>query len=295
MRLIALFLLISLFSNAQKLSKGRIQKLRKAVVSISIEQVGHSGTGFYISEKGDLLTCWHVIEPALIRSPINNGIVGSRNVFITQEDGKKIQVGIPTAFIQKSYDTAICYDFCLLQILDSNEAKNKAFFTLGSFDKTEEGANLYTAGYPFGIPNQFVSTGILSTKYIDSTTRLLKNNQDAVNIARHQATLDLTVNKGNSGGPAIVFGKTEKDDKVIGIVSFVITKDSRLGEEAYKILEKFSPIIVTDSVSKQKINLTEMLKVFAENAIYTTNGISGCISIDYFSQLLTDQNTKSKL
>ena len=265
---------------SQSISKERIRKLKRCVVKVFIENGESVGTGFFISSYGDILTCWHVIKPAIKTDSLGH-ILGIKNIYITLTNRDTIEVKIPLQYFTNAAKNknAVSYDYCILT--PSKKIKDKTdFFKLGSFEDIDEGDEIYTAGYPLGIDNQFLSKGVLSTKYIDSSIFVNGN----IKVRRTVALLDLTMNRGNSGGPIIKIGKNIDEDKVIGIADFLLTKNGTNAESLIKELNDRRMNISIDDGKGNLLCLTDVFKMFAEAIAYSSIGISGCISINHFLQ-----------
>lgn len=262
----------------QSLSKERIQKLKNCVVKVVVEGGSSVGTGFFISVNGEVLTCWHVIQDAIKTDSLGQ-ILDVKHIYAEKVNKEVIEMKIPIEYFIKKNINAVSYDFCVLSPAKPSITKTD-FLRLGTFEEIEEGDEIYTAGYPLGLPNQFISKGILSTKYIDSSIVLSNKNQ----IKRSVALLDLTINKGNSGGPIIMLGKNINEDKVIGIADFLITRNGPVAETLIKELNDRKMDIKIDDGKGNLLYLTEIFKIFAEAIAYSSNGISGCVSINHFLQ-----------
>ena len=98
-------------------------------------------------------------------------------------------------------------------------------------------------------------------------------------MPRNVALLDLTINKGNSGGPIIKVGKTVQEDEVIGITNFQINPFGQNAQNLNEELNKRGNINLPTGIS-----LTESMKLFSSAIVYSSNGISGCVSINHFLQ-----------
>lgn len=280
---LTLICFLPIYLIGQSLTQERVEKLKNAVVKITIEGDPSTGTGFFVAETGEVLTCWHVIQPSIVLDS-NGTVVGARRIYIQLRNGNKIPMGIMMEFISKPYFNmvAVSNDFCILIPLPNALSEKITFLKIGNFDDINEGDEIYTAGYPLGLPYQFISKGILSTKYIDSSLTYHKKGNPDVKVKKYVALLDLTLNKGNSGGPIIKIGKTIEEDEVIGIANFLINP---FGENAEKLNEAMNKDKVNYFLSSG-VSLTESMKLFSNAIIYSSNGISGCVSINHFSQLL---------
>ncbi|MGN6567721.1 MAG: hypothetical protein ACTHJ0_07205, partial [Flavipsychrobacter sp.] len=143
----------------------------------------------------------------------------------------------------------------------------------------QEGDMVYTCGYPLGIKQQFISTGILSTKWQDTISTL--QNGVAVPVAyRDLAWLDLTMNKGNSGGPIIKLGATPDKDNVIGIGTFVLNPYAANADYLAAVSDK---LIKSGYDSRAAgYNIASIVSFFSKAITNSSIGVSGCISINHF-------------
>lgn len=189
--IILTFLILSVNCFSQSLSLERVNKLKAATVRITIENSNSVGTGFFIRDDGLLLTCWHVIEPAIIRDASNN-ITGLKKIFVTINDTTKLEFGILLSFFKDSnlYRQGLAYDFSLLVPIKKMTTK-QVFLKLGDFNTLNEGQEVITCGYPIGIEQNFISRGIISTKYIDTTITIITP-YTKTKYNRSQALMDIT-------------------------------------------------------------------------------------------------------
>ena len=270
--ILIILLVISFNSRAQSLSPERVKHIKESTVRITIEGSNSIGTGFFISPEGTLLTCWHVIEPAILRDAVSNNIIGARKMFVILSNGEKLQFDIPNVVL-KAYNNAISYDFCFL--IPIKQHLPFPYLKLGNFNNVKEGQEIYTCGYPLAIEQQFVTKGILSTKYID-TANSIKTGTATTKMPRNQALLDLTMNKGNSGGAVIAVGKNIEDDEVIGVADFIINPIGGNAQALAKILKDNSGGVFISGVDTNLLfsNIIEVLNS-------TSVGISGCVSINH--------------
>ena len=125
-----------------------------------------SGTGFFVSNNGHIITNDHVI-------------VGCRNVTITQQ-GKYVEVDV-IAYDEKN-------DLAILK----SDIRPKKYYRISKSDPKLMD-DIVIAGYPLG---NKVSTGIKTTKGSVTSLSGMGNN-----FSEFQT--DAALNKGNSGGPII--------------------------------------------------------------------------------------------
>lgn len=260
---------------AQSLSLERVAKIKACTGKITIEGSNATGTGFIISTDGLLLTCWHVIEPAIIRSPQDNSVIGFKKTTIQFNDGKSFELSFSLDLLKKDYNNALAYDYCLLKII-TKQTTSFQFLKLGDFNTLQEGQEVYTCGYPLGIDQQFISKGIASTKYID-TSIIIKSNTEIKKFRRSQALLDLTLNKGNSGGAVVKIGATIDDDVVIGIADFIISPVGNDAENIIKQLQASSGGVSISGIDPNQL-FANIIQVLNNSSI----GVSGCVAINHF-------------
>jgi serine protease Do len=214
--LISFLLSTHLIYGQQSLGKARVEHLKNSVVKILID--GNAvGTGFFISDKGEILTCFHVVFNDNLK--IENSKIKSK-LQIVKNDSIVIDVFIPKYYRDKGYSNARRYDYCLLQISDRKHLKDISYLKLGEFNDVNEGDIVVSCGYPHKIKVPFISSGLFSTKWIETNYEL--RGQDTIAVPRNVGWLDLTLNPGNSGGPIIILGDTYHDDKVVGIATFIL-------------------------------------------------------------------------
>lgn len=280
-----LFLSLLIFSHfdsySQSLSPDRIRHIKECTFKITIDGTQSIGTGFFVGNNGTFLTCWHVIEPAMIRDPQTHTITGMRNIYITLSSGEKMEAGVFTNLLNTQYENAIAFDYCVLRVAVNNRIF--PFLRVGDFDDLKEGDEVYTCGYPLGIPQQFISKGIASTKYLDTTNKIGYNGT-IKSKPRNQCLLDMTLNKGNSGGAIIRLGQTESEDEVIGIADFIINPIGGNAEALSDLLRSKSGGVFISGIDTNLLFAT-IIQVLDNTSI----GISGCVSInhakDVFSKL----------
>jgi len=270
-----LLLFIPILSIGQSLSPERVAKIKECTVKIIIEGGNSIGTGFITGENGSLVSCWHVIEPAIIRDPITHNISGFKKIFIQRNTGEIEQVGIPVDLINKDYRNALAYDYVLLGLVNKRLLPYK-YLKLGDYTKVKEGQEVYTCGYPLGIDQQFISKGIISTKYLD-TTIAINEGGNLIKMPRSQMLVDFTLNKGNSGGAVIKIGNTIEEDEVIGIADFIINP---IGGKADYLIDNLQK--ATGALKLQGIDPNEMFLGIIQVLNSSSVGISGAVSINHF-------------
>jgi len=282
MKILVVFIifLIPILCNSQSLGIDRIERLNKSVVRILIDS-NPSGTGFFVSDNGLVATCNHVIEPAYIRDTNTNKIIGLRKIDIEFQNGEKIEMSEIPYLLQEGYKNSLYYDYSLLKTQAIPKTKFKTL-KIGKWADINDGDAIYSCGYPMGIKQRFISQGILSTKWIDKIT-LLKDSIPFDSIKRNVAWLDLTMNKGNSGGAVIKIGATPEDDKVIGLATFILNP---FAHEASFLVNALSDRKPSSSILNSPLSLKSLGEFYAKAVANNSIGVSGCVSIDYVSDIL---------
>lgn len=276
--LLLTFLLFPLFVHAQSLGAERVKKLKESVVRILVEGQA-SGTGFFVTPDGWLLTCWHVVEPACVRDSVTHEILKIKKIEVEDVYGHRYLTAYMTDMVKKGVGMAkaITFDYCPLKVVDTT--RTFSYLPLGDFNDIQEGDMVYTCGYPLGIKQQFISTGILSTKWQD-TISTMQNGVPTPVAFRDLAWLDLTMNKGNSGGPIIQRGATPDKDRVIGIGTFVLNPYAANADYLAAVSDK---LIKSGHDSRAAgYNIASIVSFFSRAITNSSIGVSGCISINHF-------------
>ncbi|MGP1588237.1 MAG: S1C family serine protease [Treponemataceae bacterium] len=143
------------------------------------------GSGFFIDERGYLVTNYHVIS-----SQVNPKYEGISKLYVKFADDTETR--IPAKVV--GYDKAL--DLALLKI----EVSPKYVFPLGASKDLEIGDGIFAIGSPIGLEKTLTS-GIVSAhgRQLFSIGTVMQ--------------LDAAINQGNSGGPII-----DKNGNVQGIV-----------------------------------------------------------------------------
>jgi len=168
------------------------EKVFPALVFVKVIQQTHdkgerssrsgAGSGVLISEDGEFLTNWHVIDKA-------------ESVRCLLTDGRAFPVEIIGS--DKDTDLALCR-------LILPEGEKVPFATLGDSDKLVEGDPVFVMGAPWGL-SRSISSGIISC-----TRRYL---EEASEYTLWLQT-DASISPGNSGGPVV-----DQTGKVVGITA----------------------------------------------------------------------------
>lgn len=215
-----------------------VQDALKAVVLVQMKHYNKaaqktgrnlsSGTGFFTSPDGYVLTNMHVVDPyryGLTELDVMYTVKTADNVYDTQ-------------LIDWNWD----HDIALLKL---KEKKTKMkYLELGSSEKTGQGDTIHVLGNPMGLEKS-VTKGIISAK-----GRAGLNNES---VKAYMQT-DAAVNRGNSGGPFI----NEKGE-VVAIATYGygwynaglnFGLESGKAKELYSIMKQNKLPIVTAPLKK---------------------------------------------
>jgi serine protease Do len=249
--------------------KERVKRIKRATVRILINGQP-SGTGFVISGAGLIGTCFQVVQNIQAAPNGQAQITYSPSIEVEFNDGNKLPGTVYESCQSQGFLEALSKDYCILEI----KSKNLSPLRLGTFADVYEGASVYLCGFPLGINQPVVSVGMLSTKWITSGYLNQGGNREV-------AWLDITMNRGNSGGPIILMGEEPEGDKVIGIASFGLNPFADPAEQLIEIVQTFPGSAVLMGVDFKRF-ATLIGAALSSNSL----GISGCVSIDYLKSKL---------
>jgi putative serine protease PepD len=175
------------------------------VVSISVDAGGDSGTGsgFFLSSDGFVLTNNHVVEAAANRGKIT------------------VAISTGTKYTATIVGRDSSYDLAVLKI----EVTGAPTLQLGDSDKAQVGDAVIAIGSPLGLAGT-VTSGILSAKNRAVTTGSGFGDSSFINALQ----TDAAINPGNSGGPLV-----DATGAVIGVNSAIATLGRSTGTQSGSI------------------------------------------------------------
>ena len=165
------------------------------VFSSNLAFAGSTGTGFFVSNNGHLITNAHVVE-------------GADNIFLRTADGQRYQAQLV------ALDRVI--DLAILKI----DASSKPLF-IGLTQEIDKGTKVYTLGFPD--PELL---GFKESKYAEGVVSSFSGSDDNQTVMQVSTPLQ----PGNSGGPILLANGT-----VIGVVRYKLDQLTTIKEKGYLI------------------------------------------------------------
>lgn len=247
----------------------KIKKIRPAVVEIYIDGK-RTGTGFFVSRTGHILTALHVVgKPEVQQDHVTVTYFGKIEVRL--HDGRKHSAQ-PVA--NPATDSPF-HDLALLKV----EVQNKDFLQVGSYDDVAEGDEVYFMGFPFAAPAPVTYRGTVSSKF-----PILVGFLKRLPISSDSIQIQAPVARGFSGAPLVTFN----GDKVVAVVT------NRLGGISPKLDEIRKRIQQGKSSGKVTImgvdpneSILELVNVLD---LYLSAGTGWAISVDHIRILLADED-----
>ena len=248
----------------------RFATILKSTVRIYVDDKP-KGTGFIISENGLIATAFHVIAKTNSTPHGQAQITYASSIEVQLNDGERLPAVLHTSCIGKGLHGSILRDYCILEI---RTAKKLLPVSLGNFDDIAEGSHVYFSGYPLVSERPRISFGVIAAKWKDPVvtyySQSLPEKRDNTDIA----LLDISMNRGDSGGPIVAIGNTPEEDRVVGIASFVTTP---LDQEMKALVNAIK------SYTEGRYNIVctiELFELLSRENGHKSLFISGGISID---------------
>jgi putative serine protease PepD len=173
-----------------------------SVVKISVRgpRGQGSGSGVVISEDGEILTNFHVVQPA--------------------GEGGSVSVGFDDGSTAAA--TVVGTDpLTDLAIIRAEGVSDLTPASLGQSENLDVGEQVVAIGSPFGL-EATVTSGIVSALHRPVS---VSGQDSAMNTAYPAIQTDAAINPGNSGGPLV-----NMDGEVVGINSSIRTSTSSMGQ-----------------------------------------------------------------
>ncbi len=204
---------------AQTPKRETVVRLKKATVFVrvvskdevsGIKYTG-SGSGFFVSKNGYVVTNWHVVRPfgpGFMDLPLPRK---QESIKVYQNSGKFDEdvLEATVVAVDKEHDLAL---------LATSKAKTE-YLELGNPKDIFETSPLWVSGFPLGEKFSIIERGPEVTISKGTVTALRHNDEGSLRVIQTDAQFD----SGNSGGPLI-----DADGKVMGIAQSIIVKNRSL-------------------------------------------------------------------
>jgi len=241
----------------------RVQRLKESTVKILVNGTP-AGTGFAVA--GNLVaTNFHVVQHFSPTAGGQTQVAYSGGIQVQVHDGRLVAARPHPSVDGTNLPLAVSRDITLLTV----SATDLKPLKLGRFADAAEGDRLYLGGYPFGIEQVVVGTGIPSTKWKAPGYLGQGGTRDV-------AWLDITMNKGNSGGPVLLLAEDPAKDAVVGLANFSLNPFAQNAEEFAQIAAGFPGQAAVLGVDFKKFSALIGAALSSQS-----HGVGGCVAIDY--------------
>ena len=251
----------------------RHARLKESTVRVWVGDAP-AGSGFVVDSRGLVATNYHVI---MARSEIDErgempGV--AEGIRVELHDGRVLEARAVSCLEHNDLWLSRSKDFAVLEI----DADGLRPLALGRFSDVSEGSAISLAGFPLGIDQPVVTSGSLSTKWTAPA-------EFGHSGTREVAWLDVTLNRGNSGGPVVAHGTHPGDERVVGIATFQLNPFAGPAERLVEsVLEGGSDLVIPGFSIKQLAVLT------GEALSHNSLGIGGCVAVDYLDEWLRERS-----
>ncbi|MBN1670015.1 MAG: trypsin-like peptidase domain-containing protein [Kiritimatiellae bacterium] len=201
---------------AQNLKKETVDTVKSAIVYIQVKRqlattqrpTTSSGTGFFISAAGHIVTAHHVVQPFVTLNHLSYPapVVDIRVTANSGSQGQKVLKARILAVDDKN-------DLAILAV----DAAGTAHLTLGDSATLFETTPVIVFGYPFGERFSVIQRGPEPTVTCGRVTALRHDDRNELTAVQ----IDASVNPGNSGGPLV-----DEQGRVVGVVNIMMGNSS---------------------------------------------------------------------
>jgi S1-C subfamily serine protease len=194
------------------LDSDMIDRIKKATVYIKVvhtfpltgDEVTSTGTGFFVSKYGHIITNYHVVQPQVSVYSLNIP-APVKELSVICNSGAKDHAVMRAVLLARDENN----DIAVLKIIDTVEVP---FITLDSKEHLFETMPLWVYGYPFGDQFTVIQRGPEITVSKGAISALRHDDRGTLS----QIQIDAPVNPGNSGGPVV-----DESGGVIGVVRMI--------------------------------------------------------------------------
>ena len=243
----------------------RVSVVKRSTVRVLVNS-RPVGTGFVAANSGLIVTCFHVVQYVKQTGQGPVSVQYAAPIEVEYFDGTRASVNVHPSCQNQGLPEALSKDYCILEPAISTPVPP---LIQGRFADVEEGSEIYLCGFPFGIDQPVVARGLLSTKW--SCPGHLGQGS-----ARDVAWIDITMNKGNSGGPVVLLAPDPGADRVIGIASFGLNPFANQAEQIAATAQATTASVHMLGVDFKKFSVL-IGSALASNSV----GVGGTVAIDH--------------
>ena len=134
-----------------------------------------------------------------------------------------------------------------------------------------EGDTVYLAGYPFDVELVIITRGDVSAKW-KAPGHLGQGEK------RGAAWLDVSMTRGNSGGPVVLVADEPDEEVVVGIATTIMSPIAQSAEELVSAVGA-----APGNVVMMRVDFKKFLVLMGSAVASQSQGVGGCIAIDYLN------------
>lgn len=207
------FSLICTFATSQTLPVDSIKHIKESTAYIEVshsfpfveEVMKYSGSGFFISANGFLITNYHVVQPVVTAYEINfPSLINSIDIYLNSGTEKYRKCPARVVAIDKKNDVAI---LCLTEEIKT------PYLNIDFSEDLVESTPVWAFGFPLSEEFSVIQRGPEITVTNGSITSLRHDDRNLLKTIQ----LDAVVKHGNSGGPLV-----NSSGQVIGVVNLAM-------------------------------------------------------------------------
>lgn len=249
----------------------KIQHVRPALVEILVSGK-RVGTGFCVSPDGDIITATHNVGAIAV----NNGAITIKyetDLRVRFEDGREASA---EPVVSHSPEAPF-HDISLLKV----DIKTPHFLQLGMPAQLKEGNEIYTMGFPSGVPSP---AAVTYRGYISALFPIIVGELDRRAIQSSTIIVQVPASKGFSGAPLLNIS----DDAVVGIVSDELGGINKSLNEIQQFILHAQGHAASPSADPNSISLG-LINVLSGSI---SSGAAWAVSIEHAKPLLNGVATK---
>jgi len=228
-----------------------INKWKLSTGKVICRDIGKTGSGFFIGDRGFVITNNHVVTRMSIDKTGAIRLDYSKQILV-KTAGNTYGASL---VIDENADQPVVYDYAILRL----DVAPNAYFDVADLSEISQGEEVLAIGYPLDFDEPIVTNGVISA---------IISRPSHINPLHRIRTFltDTLITYGNSGGPLV----KSSDGKVIGIT----TMSHEIRDEMRERLLKYINLPGIEVIPPVRDLITFVLK-------YQTIGFNYAISMEY--------------